>query len=171
MQTGGTTSTPNHWLSSIFVFLRLQQHSSFLRHICSVLLLMTGKSGNSVCILPIVSLREKCPYSKFFWSVYSRIRTECERSISSYSVRMRENRDQKNSEYGGCSRSVYVTLRVMVMVCEKTLKSNETRIFAQFHQGRWILPRLRVGAGYFSSWKFAFLKYHRFHLLSDIMLL
>ena len=91
--------------------------------------------------------------------------------ISSYSVRMRENRDQKNSEYGRCSRSEYVILRVVVLVCEKTLKSNETRIFAQFHLGRWILPRLRVGAGYFSSWKFAFLKYHRFHLLSDIMLL
>ena len=37
-------------------------------------------------------------YSEFFWPVYSRIRTEYEdiRSISSYSVRMRENADQKN---------------------------------------------------------------------------
>ena len=37
-------------------------------------------------------------YSEFFWPIYSRIRTECEdiRSISSYSVRMRENADQKN---------------------------------------------------------------------------
>ena len=43
----------------------------------------------------------KFPYSEFFWSVFSRIRTECGeiRSISSYSVRMRENTDQKNSEY------------------------------------------------------------------------
>ena len=31
------------------------------------------------------SLREKCPYSEFFWSVFSRIWT-----ISPYSVRMRE---------------------------------------------------------------------------------
>ena len=38
------------------------------------------------------SLREKCMYSKFFWSVFSRIRTEYGeiRSISPYSVRLRE---------------------------------------------------------------------------------
>ena len=47
-------------------------------------------------------LREKCPYSEFFWSVFSRIWTEYLeiRSISPYSVRMRETTDQKNSEYG-----------------------------------------------------------------------
>ena len=43
-------------------------------------------------------LREKCPYSEFLWSVFSRIRTEYEniRSISPYLVQMRENVDQKN---------------------------------------------------------------------------
>ena len=53
------------------------------------------------------SLREKCPYSEFFWSVFSRIRTEYGNilRISSYSVRMQENRDQKYSEYGHFSRS------------------------------------------------------------------
>ena len=42
-------------------------------------------------------LREKCPYSKFFWSVLSRIRTEYGEilHISLYSVRMRENRSRK----------------------------------------------------------------------------
>ena len=40
------------------------------------------------------SLREKCPYSELFWSAFSRIRTEY-----SYSVRMRENSDQNNSNY------------------------------------------------------------------------
>ena len=35
------------------------------------------------------SLREKCPYSEFFWSVVSRIRTK-------YSVRMPKNTDQNN---------------------------------------------------------------------------
>ena len=37
------------------------------------------------------TLREKCPYSELFWSVFSRIRTEYGemRSISPYSVRMR----------------------------------------------------------------------------------
>ena len=38
---------------------------------------------------------EKCPYLEFFWSVFSRIRNECKeiRSISPYSVQMRENTD------------------------------------------------------------------------------
>ena len=39
-----------------------------------------------------VSLREKCPYSELFWSVFSRIWTEY--------GEMRENVDQNNSEYG-----------------------------------------------------------------------
>ena len=57
-------------------------------------------------------LREKCQYSGFFWFVFSRMRTECEDEygeilrISPYSVRMRENTDQKNSEYGNYLRSV-----------------------------------------------------------------
>ena len=48
------------------------------------------------------TLHEMCPYSKFFWSVFSRIRTEYEErlGISPYSVRMRENADKKNSRYG-----------------------------------------------------------------------
>ena len=48
------------------------------------------------------ALREKCLHSEFFWSVFPRIRTEYGeiRSISPYSVRMWENTDQKNSEYG-----------------------------------------------------------------------
>ena len=53
------------------------------------------------------TLRRKCPYSEFFWSVFSRIRTEYGeiRSVSPYSVQMRENTDQKNSKYGYFSRS------------------------------------------------------------------
>ena len=48
------------------------------------------------------SLRESCPYSEFFWSLFYRIRTEYGeiRSISLYSVRMRENTDQENSKNG-----------------------------------------------------------------------
>ena len=48
------------------------------------------------------TLRKKYPCSEFFLSVFSHIWTE---SISPYSVRMRENNDQKNSEYGHFSRS------------------------------------------------------------------
>ena len=56
-----------------------------------------------------LSLRKMCPYSEFFWSVFLRIRTvygEILR-ISPYSVRMRENTEQKNSKYGHFSRSVF----------------------------------------------------------------
>ena len=55
-----------------------------------------------------VTLREKCLYTELFWSVFSHIRSEYGeiRSISPYSVRMRENTDQNNSEYGQFLRSV-----------------------------------------------------------------
>ena len=43
--------------------------------------------------LLIMSLREKCPHSKFFWSVFSHVRTEY--VISPYLVRMRKHTDQK----------------------------------------------------------------------------
>ena len=44
-----------------------------------------------------ISLHEKCPYSEFFWLVFSRIRTEYREipRISSDLVRLRENTDQK----------------------------------------------------------------------------
>ena len=54
----------------------------------------------------LVSTAWKCPYSEFFWFVFSRIWTEILR-FSPYSVRMRENTDQKNSEYGHFSHSVH----------------------------------------------------------------
>ena len=44
-------------------------------------------------------LRKKCPYSTLFWYAFSRIRTEYGVQ-SKYSVQMRENSDQNNSEYG-----------------------------------------------------------------------
>ena len=52
-------------------------------------------------------LREKCLYLEIFWPVFSRIWTEYEEilRISPYSVRMRENTDQENSEYGHLLRS------------------------------------------------------------------
>ena len=45
-------------------------------------------------------MREKCLYCEFFWSVFSRIRTEYGemQSISQYSVQILENADQKNSK-------------------------------------------------------------------------
>ena len=57
-----------------------------------------------------VSLRKKCPYSELFWSLFYHIWTEYGeiRSIFPYSVRIWENTDQNNSEYGHFSRSVYL---------------------------------------------------------------
>ena len=52
-------------------------------------------------------LWEKCAYSEFFWSVFSRIWTEYGEilRISPYSVCVWENTYQKNFEYGHFSRS------------------------------------------------------------------
>ena len=60
------------------------------------------------CLNLLFTLREKCPYSEFFWSVLSLVRTEYGEilNISPYLVQIRENTDQKNSEYGHFSRSV-----------------------------------------------------------------
>ena len=57
------------------------------------------------------SLREHCSYSELFWSAFSRIRTEYEEilRISPYLVRMRENADKINSEYGHFLRSASLT--------------------------------------------------------------
>ena len=53
------------------------------------------------------TLREKCLYSELFWSAFSSIWTEYGEilRISPYSVRMRENADQNNSEHGHFLRS------------------------------------------------------------------
>ena len=58
-----------------------------------------------------LSLRKKCPYAELFWSLFSRIRTEYGeiQRISPYSVQMRENVDQNNSEYWQFSPSVYLS--------------------------------------------------------------
>ena len=54
-----------------------------------------------------LTLRKKYPYSELFWLVFSHIRTEYGKigSIFPCSVRVRENTDQNNSEYGQFSRS------------------------------------------------------------------
>ena len=55
----------------------------------------------------VQSLCEKCSYSELFWSAFFWIWTEYGEisSISPYSVRMWQNVDQNNSEYGHVSRS------------------------------------------------------------------
>ena len=58
--------------------------------------------------LPEKAPREKCPYLVFFWSVFSRISTKYREilCISPYSLQMRENTDQENTEYGHFSRGL-----------------------------------------------------------------
>ena len=75
----------------------------YLHHICPA-----SKTTFSACLTSLITLRKKCPYSEFLWFVFSCIRTEYGkiRSISPYSVRMRENADQNNSKYGHFSRRV-----------------------------------------------------------------
>ena len=53
------------------------------------------------CLFPQKALRKKRPYSELFWSTFSRIQTEYGAilRVSPYSVRMRENADQNNTEY------------------------------------------------------------------------
>ena len=50
-----------------------------------------------------------CPYLEFFWSVFSHIWTEYEEihRIYLYSVRMRENTNQKNFEYRRFLRKLF----------------------------------------------------------------
>ena len=57
--------------------------------------------NRKISILGIVTLRKKCQYSELFWSAFPRIWTEYGeiRSISPYSVRIRENTEQNNSKY------------------------------------------------------------------------
>ena len=50
-------------------------------------------------------MRESRPYWEFFWSALSRIRAEYGEILRQYSVRMRENVDENNSEYGHFLRS------------------------------------------------------------------
>ena len=55
----------------------------------------------------------KCPYSELFSSAFSRICTKYGEilRVSPYSVRMRQNADQNNSEYGNVLRSLNVLFR------------------------------------------------------------
>ena len=67
---------------------------------------------NSInCITLRISLLQKCPYSEFFWFTFSHIWTEYGeiRSIYPYLVKIRENTNRKNYEYGHVSLSTYET--------------------------------------------------------------
>ena len=81
-----------------------------------------------IIFLDLFSLREKWPNSEFFWFVFSHIWSEYEDilRISPYSVRMRENTDQKNSEYGHFSGSVFHCLKWKILTSALTYRKNIT---------------------------------------------
>ena len=76
-----------------------------------------------------------CPYSEFSWSAFSRIGTEYEeiRSISPYSVQMRKNMGQKNSEYRQFLRSVSKE-RSWLVNTPDSLKSQKLFLFYECHE-------------------------------------
>ena len=76
------------------------------------------KAKNNLITLK-TSLREKCPYSDLFWSSFSCIWTEYGEilSISPYSVRMWENVDQNNSDYGHFLRSALMYKTDTLDIC------------------------------------------------------
>ena len=96
------------WVNHVYIFKKTQ-------HICQLAMLdFHIIPGEFSCLLggkftPCSPLHVKYPYSKFFWSAFSRIWTEYGeiRSISPYSVQMWENADPKNSKYRHFSRISY----------------------------------------------------------------
>ena len=69
-----------------------------------------------------------------FWTVFSRIRTECGeiRSNSPYSVRMRETTDQNNSEYGHFLRSA-----ASISFPNRTTTETATDTYMNIYQKSW----------------------------------
>ena len=68
-----------------------------------------------------MTLREKCTYEEFFWSVFSRIRTE----YGDLRSKIQENTNQKISENGQflCSVKVYVDLYYCQVSSKKAVRS------------------------------------------------
>ena len=67
-----------------------------------------------------LTLREKCPYLELFRSAFSRIWT----SISPYTIRMPENAEQNNSEYGHFLPSLTVSfLRTNLLKFQKNFQN------------------------------------------------
>ena len=87
-----------------------------------------------------LQLRKKCPYSDFFWSVFSHIETEYEYLLSKSpsSVRMRKNTDQKKSEYEHFYESDYfptgIHFCVQVILLNLIEHTDKDRVSLQFKE-------------------------------------
>ena len=73
------------------------------------------------------SLHKNYPYSELFWSAFSRIWTE-------YAVRMRENADQNNSDYGIFLRSENASefFRILPKIYGGYVLKNSSKMFDWF---------------------------------------
>ena len=75
-----------------------------------------------------ISVPEKCLYSEFFYSVFSRSQTEYGEilRIFPYLRGMRENTEQKNCEYGHFLRSVFFKVNLcnlaLIFKCQGNIK-------------------------------------------------
>ena len=87
----------------------------------------------------------RCPYSEFFWSVFSLIHTEYGDLLGKclHWVRIQENTDQKNPKYGLFSRSVheykkhkktefYVVHIFLLSVCKWEYRDQRNLVFYVF---------------------------------------
>ena len=86
---------------SVISFCRNSPFKLLLKvYVMCLILYSIRKFGKTPSDPTRLALRKKCPYSEFFWSSFFRIRTEYGNLLhkSLYSVRMRKNTDQKNSE-------------------------------------------------------------------------
>ena len=74
---------------------------------CQIFLTLWTQNSEYLTGFYKLTLRGKCPYSNFFWSVFFRIRTEHrDTTYPSVFSPNAENSDQKNSEYRHFSCSV-----------------------------------------------------------------
>ena len=91
-----------------------------------------------------LTLREKCPYSEFLWSVFSQIPIEYGeiQSISPYSVRIRENTDHKNSEYEHFSRSARLTFK-NILGCILMKSAIQEKLISKVYRTRTLQKSLR----------------------------
>ena len=86
-------------LKFVDILTKIQKLTHFLKFLYSDFL--------TIYVFVPITLCKKCPYLEFLRSVFSHIWTEYGdlQSKATYSVQMRENTDQKKSEYGHLSRS------------------------------------------------------------------
>ena len=106
------------------------------------------------------TLREKCLYSELFSSVFSRIWTEYGeiRSIASYSVQIRENADQNNSEYRHLLRRVnFGKYLQSLKYCQQIVRTSVVLIQKMSLIPTWMtapsyLYFLNFGIMYYFSW-------------------